>query len=462
MLRALVVEDEPVSMRSLVRLLEEEKLSVATAATLRDARERWSTQKPDLLLCDLMLPDGSSLDFIKEIGPFIKDLGLPQVVLITGQSTISTEVFSLGVSDYLTKPVDVLRLKAICDNVKRLWELNEQIGELEEELLQLGRFGKIVGASPAMQHVYQLIRRVAPTDATVLLTGERGTGKDLAAQTIHRRSRRKRKLCLPINCGAVSPNLIESELFGHEKGSFTGATRTHRGYFERASGGTLFLDEITEMPLELQVKLLRVLETGTLLRIGGDEPIQVDVRVIAASNRRLEDAVAEGKLREDLLDRLNVFPIHLPPLRERFGDVERLAEQFLAELNRAEPPGPDGTRAQKRLTEEAMKHLAECPWPGNVRELKNVIHRAFILADQEIGPEFLACEPTRAPMAASASMSFRVGTPMAEVEKRVILATLQHCAGDKRKTAEVLGLSLRTLYYRLNSYNVPTENNASA
>jgi DNA-binding NtrC family response regulator len=464
MLRALVVEDDPLSMKSLARLLDDDGFTANTAGTLQEARDKWGQEKPHLLLSDLMLPDGSSIDFLKEIE--IKDGGAPgpQIVLITGHATVDTviEAFRLGVSDYLTKPVDVPRLKAICANVKRTHRLKEEIGELEEELLQLGRFGKLVGQSPAMQRVYELIKKVAPTDATVLLTGERGTGKDVAAQTVYRRSKRRMGPYVPINCGAVSPNLIESELFGHEKGSFTGASRSHRGYFERANGGTLFLDEITEMPLELQVKLLRVLETGALLRIGGDEPVHVDVRVIAASNRRLEEAIHEGKLREDLLDRLNVFPIELPPLRERGEDIEQLAEQFLAELNKAESPDPDGVRPHKRLTEQAFRRLSECPWPGNVRELKNVIHRAFILADKEIGPECLSCGPAGVPMAGAASLSFRLGTPLPEVERRVILATLDHCGGDKRKTAEVLDLSLRTLYYRLNSYSVPTEGSEPA
>jgi DNA-binding NtrC family response regulator len=461
-LGALVVEDDPLSMKSLARLLEEDGFSASTAATLREARDKWTAEKPHLLVSDLMLPDGSSLDFIKEIE--IDRRPGAQAVLITGHATVETviEAFRLGVSDYLTKPVDIPRLKAIIANVKRTLKLKKKIEELHVELRQLGRFEKLVGASPAMQKVYDLILKVAPTDATVLLTGESGTGKELVAQTIYNLSRRSGGPYLPINCGAVSPNLIESELFGHEKGSFTGASRMHRGYFERVSGGTLFLDEITEMPLELQVKLLRVLETGTLLRIGGDESIVVDVRVIAASNRRLEDAVAEGKLREDLLYRLNVFPIHLPPLRERAGDIDLLAQFFLADLNRDEPPGRAGEASHKRLTKEALKQLAECPWPGNVRELKNVMHRAFILADEEIGSECLACGPRGVAMAEPASLSFRLGTPLTEVERRVILATLDHCGGDKRKTAEVLGLSLRTLYYRLNSYSVPTEGNAPA
>ena len=229
-------------------------------------------------------------------------------------------------TDYLTRSIDLPRLKTVLANVARTLEYTSEIGVLRHELRKLGRFGPMIGASGAIQEVYDLIARVAPTEATVLVTGESGTGKELVAQTIQGLSRRRRGSFLAINCGAVSPNLIESELFGHERGSFTGAAQRHRGHFERASGGTLFLDEVTEMPMELQVKLLRVLESGQVLRIGGDQPVATDVRVVAATNRSPSQAVAEGRLREDLYYRLNVFPITLPPLRERPGDVTLLAE----------------------------------------------------------------------------------------------------------------------------------------
>jgi DNA-binding NtrC family response regulator len=294
--------------------------------------------------------------------------------------------------------------------------------------------------------VYDLIQRVAPTQATVFVTGESGTGKELVAQAIHRLSPRRGKPCVALNCGAMSPTLIESELFGHERGSFTGADRRRAGYFEEAAGGTLFLDEISEMPIELQVKLLRVLETETVTRVGATEPVKVDVRVIAASNRDSRKAVEEGTLREDLLYRLNVFPIHLPPLRERTGDIELLAEHFLSELNERE-----GTA--KRFSQEARDRLNALGWPGNVRELKNVVERAAILADTTIEPTSL---PTPVdgppPVAAEASLEVRVGSSISEVERRLVLATLSQLGGDKKRTAEVLGISLKTLYNRLNVY----------
>jgi DNA-binding NtrC family response regulator len=296
-----------------------------------------------------------------------------------------------------------------------------------------------------MQKVYDLIVRVAKTNASIILTGETGTGKEVVARTIHDLSRRSKAPFLPMNCGAVSANLIESELFGHERGSFTGADRMHRGYFERAQGGTLFLDEIAEMPMDLQVRLLRVLETSAVTRVGGSDSFQVDVRIIAASNQRIENALSAGKLREDLLYRLNVFHIRIPPLRERGDDVELLAEEFLRELNAAE-----GT--SKRFTRACLDRLRQHEWPGNVRELRNVVQRAFILAEEVVGIDSLSLEATEDRDAPASSLSIRVGIPMAEMERRLILATLDHYEGNKLKVAEILGISVKTLYNRLREY----------
>jgi DNA-binding NtrC family response regulator len=258
---------------------------------------------------------------------------------------------------------------------------------------------------------------------------------------------------LPLNCAAVSPTLIESELFGHERGSFTGADRTHKGHFERASGGTLFLDEIVEMPIELQAKLLRVLETNTVMRIGGDKPFEVDVRIVAATNRDPADAVKAGKLREDLLFRLNVFPIHAPPLRERGDDIQLLAEHMLQALAEAE-----GKKV--RLGQAAMDRMRTYQWPGNVRELKNVLHRAFILADEEIGLECLPeqirglspAPPSVAAPPSNDGIHVAIGSSVADAERRLIMATLDRLEGNKRETAKVLGISLKTLYNRLSEY----------
>jgi DNA-binding NtrC family response regulator len=294
-----------------------------------------------------------------------------------------------------------------------------------------------------MQKVYDLIVRVARTDATTLITGETGTGKEVVAQTIHQLSRRHREPFLPVNCGAVASSLIESVLFGHERGSFTGADRQHKGYFERAHRGTLFLDEVTEMPLELQVRLLRVLETSQVVRLGATEPIRVDVRVISATNRGLERAVSDGKLREDLLYRLNVFPIQLPALSDRREDIDLLAAEFLGALNRAEG-------SSKRFTAGALERLRTYAWPGNVRELKNVIQRAFILAEEMIDVDALPLGGVDKPQ--ESTIVLKVGLSVAETERRLILATLESFRGDKHRTADVLKISVKKLYNRLREY----------
>jgi two-component system, NtrC family, response regulator HydG len=440
MLHALLVDDDVNFAAGLAEVVGREGFSTKTVHTLKEAKSEIGRAVPDVLLVDLHLPDGSGLELFKEL----EASPATEVVLITGQATVDTAVESMrrGAADYLVKPVDFSRVKQVLTNVSRTRELKEQIGNLRGELRKLGRFGPLIGASPPMQRVYDLIAKVAQTDATVLLTGDTGTGKELVAETVHGLSRRHKEPFLPINCGAVSPNLIESELFGHERGSFTGADRMHRGYYERAHRGTLFLDEITEMPGELQVKLLRVLETGKVTRVGGNDPIAVDVRVIAATNRKPEEAMAKGKLREDLLYRLNVFPIPLPPLRDRREDLDLLAEHFLALLNKEHD-------TSKEFTRPALNRLRSHNWPGNVRELKNLVHRAFILAEDHIG---LDCLPLGVQESAGSNLNLKVGTSLGEAERRLILATLEECEGDKKKAAEVLGISLKTLYNRLNEY----------
>jgi two-component system response regulator AtoC len=449
-MRALVIEDDPNSLSALAELVEQEGFGVTTARTIREARPSVDDNVPDVVLADLILPDGSGLDVLRD---FRRETAA-EIVLITGHASLDTavEALRMGACDYLTKPVDVARLKAVLANIARRLELQDEIENLRGELRKLGRFGALIGASEQMGMVYDLISRVAPTDATVLIVGESGTGKDLVAETLHQLSRRRKGPFLPVNCGAISPNLIESELFGHERGSFTGADRMHKGFFERADGGTLFLDEITEMPPALQVKLLRVLETGAIVRLGGEDPIEINVRVIAATNRVPEEAVAEGKLRKDLFYRLKVFPVVLPPLRERDGDLELLATYFVQDLNRQE-----GT--SKQLTPETLERLQRHIWPGNVRELKNILHRAYILADREIRPALLPPEvgshPSSSappPSSPGQGLHIAVGTSVADVEKRLILATLDQFEGDKQRTADVLGISVKTLYNRLKTY----------
>jgi DNA-binding NtrC family response regulator len=307
-------------------------------------------------------------------------------------------------------------------------------------------FDLMCGASPAMEQLYQQIERVAATDATVLLVGESGTGKELIANAIHQNGARRHRNFVAVNCGAIPGHLIEAALFGHEKGSFTGAVKQHVGYFEHASGGTLFLDEITEMPAEMQIKLLRVLESGTFMRVGGDEEVQVDVRLIAATNRDLDLAVKDGSLRADLMYRLAVFPVRVPPLRERGSDIELLAHHFLQLLNEKE-------NTQKAFSRNALDMMRSYSWPGNVRELKNVVQRAFILGTEtlDIG-ECISEAATRKPTVQDGYLNFFVGMPLADAQKEIILATLKHYSGNKRLTAEALGISLKTLYNRLKEY----------
>ena len=442
MLSALLIDDNAEFLAALAQVVGQEGIDVRLARSLQEARRMLEQSPVDIVITDLALPDGSGIDLLQEL----RDTTRTDVILVSGVATVDSVVnaLRLGALDYLTKPLDLGRLRAVLSNVVRVRTLKDEVGTLRGELRKLGRFGKLIGVSPAMQKVYDLIAKVAPTDAVVLLSGESGTGKELVAQTLFEHSTRRHRPYLPLNCGAMPPTLIESALFGHERGSFTGATQMRRGHFERASGGTVFLDEITEMPIDLQVKLLRVVESGELTRVGGEESIPVNLRIIAATNRSPKEAVANGLLREDLYYRLNVFPLVLPPLRERAGDVLLLAESFLDSLNST-------AAAPKTLSASARKRILGYSFPGNVRELHNELRRAHILADSVIELEELGAEAAPSERTAGTSPP-RIGASLDESERLLILATLGHYGGDKRKAAEVLGISLKTLYNRLNVY----------
>jgi two-component system response regulator AtoC len=426
---ALAVDDDPNFLQALSELIQGRGFTVNTAGTLRDARALIARRTPDVSLVDLYLPDGSGIDLLQELGG-----ASSKMVMMTGYADVESAVraLRLGASDYLTKPIDIGRLKTLLDDV--MWVPPADQGpEPSPETRQADRLELLLGASPPMQELYEMLRRVAPTEAPVFLIGESGTGKDLAAQSVHLLSRRAKAPFLPLNCGAISPTLIESELFGHEQGSFTGAERRHKGYFERAHLGTLFLDEITEMPIELQVKLLRALETGQVARIGGDTAIDVDVRVVAATNRDPHQAVKDGKMREDLLYRLQVFPVYMPPLRERGADIDLLAEYFLGQLNERQGTG-------KAWTAASLDQLRAYSWPGNVRELKNVVHRSFIMAEDEITP---GCLPPAwvGDFSPLSRQTFQIGATCEEVRGWLIKATLGAYDGNKSKAAEILGIS---------------------
>ena len=458
---ALVVEDDPLTLRALSTLVELEGFRVRRAASIMEARRELERERPDVVLCDVALPDGKGM----EILTLLRDQPGTEVILITGNASVDTaiEALRLGAYDLLLKPLDEGRLKTLLANFSRHRQLREEVSTLRHELRQLGRFGAMVGTSSAMQQVYDLIEKGAPSEVSILLTGESGTGKELAAATVHALSRRRAKPFVAVNCGAVASSLIESELFGHEKGAFTGATRRHEGYFEQANGGTLLLDEITEMPPELQVKLLRVLETGTLQRVGGSATIAVDVRIVAASNRDPEQAVESGNLRGDLFYRLNVFPIRMPPLRERESDLELIATSLLEEMSKNEGK-------QVKLSRAALDVMRLYNWPGNVRELRNVLQRAFILSsDGVIQPQNLPPEitgdrsaassgsPSPSAAAANGGLDVHVGMSIADVERRLIGATLEEVGGNKKRAADILGVSLKTLYNRLKAYRMGGE-----
>jgi two-component system response regulator AtoC len=442
---ALLVDDDSDAAETMAMLIANEGFTVATAGSLRDARRQMALQEPDIVLLDLMLPDGSGMELFNDA----KHLPNAELVLITGHASLDTSIqaLRLGAADYLVKPMSLKQLQGVLSRVTKPSALKAVSGDMESVLEKEGHFGALWGRSAPMRRVYQQIVRVAGTAVSVFITGESGTGKEVVARTVHDLSRRRSHPFLAVNCGAISPHLMESEIFGHEKGSFTGADRQHLGFFERTNGGTLFLDEITEMPLDLQVKLLRVLESGTFMRVGSTQVQETDVRIIAATNRNPNDAVTKGKLREDLLYRLNVFPIHLPPLRERIDDIPLISKHFLVQIGEREG-------AVKRFGGDVLERFATYRWPGNVRELRNVVYRAYVMTPGAAIQE--DCLPTSAGAAVAGgqapTLSIRVGSTLADVERQLTLATLEHLGRHKEKTAATLGISLKTLYNRLKEY----------
>ena len=458
---ALIVDDDVDSAQAMTELIAGQNFSVASAHSLREARRQLALHQPDLVLLDLKLPDGSGMELFEDPDLVANSM----VVLVTGHASLQTsiEALRLGAADYLVKPIGIGHLEGVLSRVMRPSKLKAEVADLTAELEKTGHFGDLWGRSVPMQQVYEQVSRVAATGVSVFITGESGTGKEVVARMVHTLSRRRNAPFLAINCGAISPNLIESEIFGHEKGSFTGAERQHLGFFERANGGTLFLDEITEMPAELQVKLLRVLETGSFMRVGSTQVQDADVRIVAATNRPLDQAVAGGHLREDLLYRLNVFPIVLPPLRDRPEDVALLAEHFLAEICA-------GEGRSRHFTPEALETLAAYHWPGNVRELRNAVQRAFVMAaSPAIDARWLPrIEPGRgggrnnggqgaaanAAAAHGSGVRLPIGTSLVEAERMLILATFAHFEQHKERTASALGVSAKTLYNRLKEYAV--------
>ncbi|HUP64213.1 MAG TPA: sigma-54 dependent transcriptional regulator [Thermoanaerobaculia bacterium] len=449
MTKILIVDDDQATSAGMADVMEEWGYETESAVTIKDAWAAASRQVPDVAIVDLKLPDGSGLDLLKRFKDTYPDVS---VIILTGHATVDSAVKSLkvGAEDYVTKPVDLPRLEVVLKSVEDRHMMKQEILELRRQLQKMGALGHMVGKSRAMQKLFEEIEMVANTDANVMIVGESGAGKEVVANTIHHLSRRRNKPFIAFNCGAISPTLIESEIFGHEKGAFTNAIKRREGYFEMAKGGTVFLDEITEMPLDLQVKLLRVLEEGRFRRVGGNDEINIDARIIAATNRNPHKAIEEGRLREDLYYRLNVFPIEVPPLRERKEDLPLFAMFFLEKLNEAEE------KKVEKIDSEFLEILAQYDWPGNVRELRNVINRAFIMARGDaltvdcLPEKFVA--KRRSDAAGVERITVPLGQPMEEVERIVIEETLNMTAGDRKKTAEILGISYKTLYNKTKRY----------
>jgi DNA-binding NtrC family response regulator len=430
----LLVDDEIRFLQATSETLRERGHSVTTANCLAAARKALRDTKAELVVLDLMLPDGNGLELLEDLSAHPE----ARVALITGHPSIKAHIQSLAgpAVTYLTKPIDVR-------DILRLIEDEEEFPEPEDGSEK--HLGFLIGEAPEMHKVYEAVRRFGPTDVTVLIEGESGTGKELVAKALHLVSGRQGRF-VPTNCGALAGELVASELFGHEKGSFTGATRRHAGVFERADGGTLFLDEISEMPLDMQTFLLRSLESGEIVRVGAEEETKVDARLLAATNRDLASIVRDGIVREDLFYRISECIIHLPPLRERGADIGILVHHFVDRLN-------ERYRAEKEPSAKFLEYCDKHSWPGNVRELKHVVHRAYLMTESTNGEIFPEAGRTSSIAQEKEGLGIYAGRAISDVERELIFKTLDHFDGDKKSAADMLGISLKTLYNRLNEYS---------
>jgi len=442
--RVLIVDDDPSTRLGLSELVRTWGYTTDAAGDGEEALEKVTSFRPSIVVSDVVMPRLDGLGLLHAL----KDEPGIAVVLLTAQGTIETAVDAIkaGAYDYLTKPVEPERLRHLLAKLVERSDAVREVKALRRQLREQGSFGTMIGNSPAIRQVYAIVEQAAPTSASVLISGESGTGKELVAQMIHDLSPRAKRPFVAINCAAIPETLLESEIFGHEKGAFTGASERREGCFELADRGTLFLDEVAEMAPTTQVKLLRVVQEQRFRRLGGRHEQSVDVRVVAATNKPPLKAIEEGLLREDLYYRLNVFSIELPPLRERRDDLPLLVRAFLDEFSQ---------RNRKRvsaLAPAAMKRLEAYAWPGNIRELRNVMERAVILCDGDlIEPAHLPPLDIR-PAAAETkgAVALQPGTTVQEAEERLILLTLEHTGGNKTRAAEVLGISLKTLHNKLN------------
>jgi DNA-binding NtrC family response regulator len=448
-LKILIVDDEEPARQGLTALLARWGYDVDEAGDGQEALAKAAAGLPAVVVSDLVMPKMDGLELLRALKT---DVPFASVILLTGQGSIDTAVTAMkeGAYDYLTKPVDVARLRLLIPKAAERGEALREVALLRRKLSQVWGMGRLVGTSAGMQDVYRLIEVAAPTTAPVLISGESGTGKELVARTLHDLSPRSKGPFVAVNCAAIPETLLESEIFGHEKGAFTGALERRPGCFELAHEGTIFLDEIAEMNPGTQAKFLRILQDGAVRRLGGRTEIRVDVRVLAATNKDPVKAIQEGTFREDLYYRLNVVSLVLPPLRERRDDIPALVQAFIEEFN---------TRYDKHirsLDEAVLNGLVAQPWPGNVRELRNTLERAIIVCEGDtILPKHIPPSPTLRvadPGDGPDSVSFRVGTSLEDAEKALILKTLAANGNNKTRAADVLGISLKTLHNKLKAY----------
>jgi DNA-binding NtrC family response regulator len=455
--KVLIVEDEPHALMGLAELISGWGYRTETA---RDGVEGWEKAvawNPDIVVTDLKMPRMDGIGLLTKLSE--EDSGLHSkvaVVMLTAQGSIdlAVDAMKLGAYDFLQKPVDAGRLRNILANATKLRETEVELEVARRRLRETGVLGGLVGNSSSMRQLFGLIEQVAPSNVSVLITGESGTGKELAARTLHDLSPRKAKPFVAVNCAAIPETLIESEIFGHEKGAFTGATERREGCFELATGGTLLLDELGEMPVNTQAKLLRVLEERKLRRLGSGVEHEIDVRVLAATNRDPEKAVADGQLRSDLYYRLNVFTITMPPLRDHLEDLPAMADAMIGEMNAKH------SRRVSGVAPSMLGRLMAYDWPGNARELRNVIERAVILCSDgapldagHLPAGFGSTTPSNVISIDAGLIPVRVGSTVYEGERLLILRTLEETGQNKTRAAEILGVSLKTLHNKLKEYN---------
>lgn len=443
----LVVDDELNALKAMRSLLAAEGYEVTTASNGKEALDSMAASTPDVVVTDLRMPEIDGLELLRRARESHGDI---PVIVVTAFGAVDTAVEAMraGAADYLQKPIQIEELLVVLDRVLAYSRTREEVKRLRERLDDKFRPANMVGDSAAMRAVFKIVQQVAPARASVLITGESGTGKELVAQGIHEASPRKNAPFVKLHCAALAESLLESELFGHEKGSFTGAINRREGRFKQADGGTLFLDEIGEIPPATQVKLLRFLQERTFERVGSNETLRVDVRIIAATNRNLQEEVRTGRFREDLYYRLNVVSIEMPPLRQRGPDILALAEYFLKKYATENGKNVNG------FTPPAVGRLGEYPWPGNVRELENAVERSVVLC------EGAKIDVTDLPLFVQAPPQGAVripGSTFAEIEKFAIISTLESVGWSTSKAARILDISVRTIQYRLHEYGLSSK-----